>query len=285
MQNLASHENYHSRFDSILTSAHRLHAYSQLPHPPLDPRTPDSVTPILSMSSKYQVDHIRNTIIERLESDWPQSLFEWDLLEKRIKSVRDMYDALKWRTPPEADSSNSEGEVFIIRHHFPEPCSAIRLAKQYDIPSILPSAFYRLACIYLNNDWHRPKTDEEQRRWRKEFLHRSDLLTVSDMATVIRGVEALKQHRTLQIPFEHTDHEAETCKAERFLEHMNTVRGNRIGTGKGLLKTDILGAFAYFSEDLAKTKVRGKIAASCTTKIQGEIRERKFGMRCPSISG
>lgn len=91
----------------------------------------------------------------------------------------------------------------------------------------------------------------------------------------IRGVEALKQHRTLQIPFEHTDHEAETCKAERFLEHMNTVRGNRIGTGKGLLKTDILGAFAYFSEDLAKTKVRGKIAASCTTKIQGEISKRR----------
>lgn len=191
MQNLASHENYHFRFDSILTSAHRLHAYSQLPHPPLDPRTPDSVTPILSMSSKYQVDHIRNTIIERLESDWPQSLFEWDLLEKRIKSVRDMYDALKWRTPPEADSSNSEGEVFIIRHHFPEPCSAIRLAKQYDIPSILPSAFYRLACIYLNNDWHRPKTDEEQRRWRKEFLHRSDLLTVSDMATVSAALKRL----------------------------------------------------------------------------------------------
>ena len=35
----------------------------------------------------------------------------------------------------------------------PEPASAIRLASDFDIPSILPAAFYQLASISTDADW------------------------------------------------------------------------------------------------------------------------------------
>lgn len=37
------------------------------------------------MANKYQVEKIRRIIVERLESDWPQSLTDWRRLEAEIE--------------------------------------------------------------------------------------------------------------------------------------------------------------------------------------------------------
>ena len=110
--------------------------YSTLPWMPRSPHYPDIVTPILELSKKYGIDRIHDQVKGHLESDWPQTLRDWDNLEKDIKFMTDDPDA-----------------VGLIDDHFPEPAAAIKVARQFDIPSILPAAFYHLSRLSILDDW------------------------------------------------------------------------------------------------------------------------------------
>lgn len=93
------------------------------------------------MSNKYEIDRIRDIIVAHLESEWPQTLDEWDLLQNEVNWYKD------------ALSSASDSRVGKVRGRylddwFPEPASAVKVAMEFDIPSILPAAFYQL---YLTN--------------------------------------------------------------------------------------------------------------------------------------
>ncbi|TFY73546.1 hypothetical protein EWM64_g10468 [Hericium alpestre] len=103
------------------------------------PHTPSVARPVLALSTKYEITHLRQLIIERLEADWPQTLDKWDELEDAIASRREAY---KWRphTP-------------CVDDLFPEPASAMRLACDFNIPQILPPIFYHLLRIPIANDW------------------------------------------------------------------------------------------------------------------------------------
>lgn len=84
---------------------------------------------------------MREQILRHLESDWPQTLKDWDKLERQIQFMR------------------SESNEQRIDDHFPEPASAIKLARQFDIPSILPAAFYHLSRLSILDDWDRTHAD------------------------------------------------------------------------------------------------------------------------------
>lgn len=57
---------------------------SKLPYPRLHPDTPLAVKRLLSIAKKYQISTIRDIIMERLQSDWPQILDAWDSLQAEI---------------------------------------------------------------------------------------------------------------------------------------------------------------------------------------------------------
>lgn len=134
------------------------------------------------MSTKYQVDSIRAIIVQRLESDWPQSLVEWDDLWGNGLARRTI-------TPLQA----------------PEPCSAIRLARKCDVPGILPAAFYALSCINLYNKELDPgefttiTTEPFAWRWTMDAKARWSLLLSTDMLNLMKGKDKIRYR--LQIPF------------------------------------------------------------------------------------
>ncbi|TFY54801.1 hypothetical protein EVG20_g9559 [Dentipellis fragilis] len=106
----------------------------------LDPDTPLRVKPLLLLADKYDVQHLRTLLVGRLEDDWPQTLLQWDSLEADISGRLEAYKA--------HGLAGCE-----LEDNFPEPGSAIEVARQCNIPSILPAAFYHLSRISIDYDW------------------------------------------------------------------------------------------------------------------------------------
>lgn len=145
---------------------------------------------VLSMSTKYQVEHIRAVIVEHLESDWPQSLEEWDVL---------------WGGYPR--------RVF-MPFQAPEPCSVINLARKYDIPNILPAAFYALSCIDLCNDeWDPRGSTREIYSWSWDFdaQARWPLLSPSDMLRLMKGRDKIRSGLVNPLKVDHNPNATPAC--------------------------------------------------------------------------
>jgi hypothetical protein len=102
------------------------------------------VKQILSLASKYDMVHFRHCIIDHIELDWPQSLWNWDQIERETDSLRKIWH----KREPELGCPRP-----YIDDCLPEPASAIRLARECDIPSILPAAFYHLSRLSIYDDW------------------------------------------------------------------------------------------------------------------------------------
>lgn len=88
------------------------------------------------------MEHLRQRIVAHVEADWPQSLLQWDRLEAEIRAMVDTWH----------EEHRCATNFKYIDDYLPEPASAIRLARDYGIPNILPAAFYHLSRLSINND-------------------------------------------------------------------------------------------------------------------------------------
>lgn len=113
-------------------------AASALPFKRLDPRTPYSVRQVLSLANKYDMDVLRNRIIEHVQQDWPPSLWQWDKLESEINSMKNIWHI-----------EQGDDQCSYVDDHLPEPASAIRLARDCNVPAVLPAAFYHLSRLSI----------------------------------------------------------------------------------------------------------------------------------------
>ena len=76
----------------------------------------------------------------------------------------------------------------------PEPAAAIRFARDFDVPSILPFAFYVLAGISQYKDWDEDRKDDVGRPIITASLGRTarwKLLDAVDYRTLVKCREAL----------------------------------------------------------------------------------------------
>lgn len=108
-------------------------------------------------------------IVKNLECDWPQTLRDWDKLEKEIKSI------------------TSDVGVERIDDCFPEPAAAIKLANQFNITSILPSAFYHLSRISILDDWDQTHADPSISIRNTKRTARWDQLSAKDFHRLLLG--------------------------------------------------------------------------------------------------
>lgn len=99
-----------------------------------DPDIPIKHRGLLALAVKYDVDAIRLRIIQHMESEWPVRLGEWYLL------TREMHERAQ-----AAHVVPGMPQWAVVEQSFPEPASAIRMAIDFKIPSVLPAAYYRLA--------------------------------------------------------------------------------------------------------------------------------------------
>ena len=106
---------------------------------------------------------MRSRIVKHVESDWPRSVEEWYLRHCEFEKKKHFFDVgHAWNgEPPELQ--------------FPEPASAIRLAVDCNMPSILPATYYRLAISDVGRTWgsgEGPTRTQLSARW--DLLERDE---------------------------------------------------------------------------------------------------------------
>ncbi|KAH7921351.1 hypothetical protein BV22DRAFT_1019553, partial [Leucogyrophana mollusca] len=152
------------------------------------PLPPDEIRRVLYMATKYKIYHLRRDIIHRLQINWPQSLAQWDLLEAEFSSM----DSLSKQDGNEA--------LRVMYTHlddcYPEPVSAIRIARECDVPSILPAAFYHLSRLSATvDDWNHARGQHHIEGYKPpnpgRRTARWDALPASDLLCLIKGRESL----------------------------------------------------------------------------------------------
>ncbi|KAJ7629881.1 hypothetical protein B0H17DRAFT_1150396 [Mycena rosella] len=80
------------------------------------------------LARKYQVDWIREMVASHLEQQWPRTLIDWD-------TMADAELGYFFTGIPHAN---------LKVHRLPEPVTAIRLARECDVPAVIPIAFLHL---------------------------------------------------------------------------------------------------------------------------------------------
>jgi len=80
----------------------------------------------LTLADKYNLHGMKGFVQSTLEAEWPRSLEHWDLMDNRRSTMQ------------------IEG-IMMSSDLFPEPAAAVRLAKQYQIKTVLPAALYHLS--------------------------------------------------------------------------------------------------------------------------------------------
>jgi hypothetical protein len=240
-----------------------------LPFKRLDPRTPLLVRQILQLANKYSMDHFRNRIVEHIELDWPKTIYQWDLLETEIRSIRSLWTV---------ERRNEPDQIAFIDDHLPEPASAIRLARDCDIPSILPAAFYhlsRLSPVY--DDWHglRQETQGDSRRTAKW-----ELLATEDFICLLKGRERLSEAvcelQFAQV-FDSEDHYGVDCNASERRKVIQEIRD------QCQRSRDILQTARRLQEKLAY----GQICGLCYSSVRQELTRfrRQLWLQLPEFFG
>ncbi|KIJ42401.1 hypothetical protein M422DRAFT_208903 [Sphaerobolus stellatus SS14] len=97
---------------------------------------------VLALATKYDVDILRQRIVELLQGDWPASLEDWESAHEERKAI-----VTGARSKPSKNKHISEIYGQAAAKCLPDPCSAISLASSCNVPSILPAAFYDLSKI------------------------------------------------------------------------------------------------------------------------------------------
>lgn len=154
-------------------------------------RAPQMVRNMLLMANKYQVDNIRRQIVERLESDWPQRFVDWKRQQAEVKIQLEHNKLTNER-------QRTSEKPSLLDDAFPEPASAIRLARECNIPSILPAAFYHLSRLTIDDDWDsaRRQRSEVTSRWGyglKQRTVRWSILSGDDLRCMLAGKVAIRK--------------------------------------------------------------------------------------------
>lgn len=143
------------------------------------------------LSQKYFVRVLQKVLRARFRADWPSTLPEWDKLMEQ-------YDSLSMSTAPQHDAASQ-----FIDNRMLEPVSAICLARDANVPEILPAAFYMLSTIspFMDFDALRSSSPPVLTNSEGDILMwpsgqrtaRWGLLTSSDMMCLMRGKHYLTE--------------------------------------------------------------------------------------------
>ncbi|KAF8815150.1 hypothetical protein BYT27DRAFT_7312406 [Phlegmacium glaucopus] len=148
-----------------------------LPLRQLNPHTLCLLRSLLGLADKYAMHQIRQNLVGQIEESWPLTLRQWDHQESRINTM-----LLISRGDLDVASS--------LDDWFPEPASAIQLARECNIPAILPAAFYHLSRLSIDDDWGKTYLGYTLDTGRTAQW---SLLTADDLRCLLKGQTRLRQ--------------------------------------------------------------------------------------------
>ena len=129
----------------------------------------------LTLARKYQVDWIYNRLSQHIRDQWPTTLEEWHAFHSNIKSKEELREIGLAATP--------------THYSVPNASHAIRLGTEFDIPQVLPAAFYMLAITDVHSD-----PDAADFAF-TDIAAEWDVLERSDLLRLFRGKDRLiKKH-------------------------------------------------------------------------------------------
>ncbi|KAG2030072.1 hypothetical protein BDR03DRAFT_879239 [Suillus americanus] len=243
-----------------------LYHESMLPFKRLDPNTPSSVKQVLTLANKYEIDHLRDRIVRHVEADWPQSLWQWDMLEMEILAMEETwYD---------------EYENGHIDDYLPEPASAIRLARECNIPSILPAAFYHLSRLSIEDNRCNPRTSSINLGpgvpYRNSFYGNRTadwtILSSQDYICLLRGKAKLASITDRLFSASHVgsgEHSADVCSLSKELTLLEDIRETCRRS------PDILDTLRRFLGTAAFTS---QVCSACKLYIQTDLRRLRHSV-------
>ncbi|KAH8113883.1 hypothetical protein DFH11DRAFT_1743985 [Phellopilus nigrolimitatus] len=175
--------------EDITSLLNAIYNPTSIPFKKFDPNTPLLVVATLNMATKYEMTAVRERIVKHVEEDWPIDLAGWDIFEDNVLGLE--------RYKPDA----------LLDRIIPEPASAIMLARRFNIPRILPAAFYCLSMINAHHDWSNhvepdstdETSDDGSEDWPMDLgtkTARWSLLSAKDLLDLTRGIEVLKKKGT-----------------------------------------------------------------------------------------
>lgn len=97
------------------------------------------------MATKYKFERLRAHIVQGLEREWPPTAAHWLRLDNAI-SEQDQNTSSVRRRLIDDTRNRSGGPAPWADFAAPSAPTFIRFARDHDIPSILPAAFYSLFC-------------------------------------------------------------------------------------------------------------------------------------------
>ncbi|GJE96787.1 BTB domain-containing protein [Phanerochaete sordida] len=169
----------HDNEDDLCKLIKAMYDLSSLRLQRFDADTPLQVRGVLTLAVKYEVESVREYIVSHIEADWPRTFEE--LCRWRLDFLHTM----------EVRTLHNQDITLRAEHIYPEPASAIRLAFDFGITSILPAAFYRLSLASVKSVW---KENPPGWTWNPDwFSARWDLLTGSDYRRLMNGKDALRR--------------------------------------------------------------------------------------------
>ena len=217
------------------------------------------MTGVMRLASKYEIEPIRSLIVKHVEADWPHSLEEWDAQQAERSSAAEAYLA----------SKDKKFKGHYIDDVYPEPVAAIRFALEFDIPSILPSAWYQLATtdakVHLDYDAvHRHPTMRtfshpcsKKARWQllseSATLMTTTMFGKAKMEEYMKVAEHIIRNSSLACENSHRCEQAGLKKAREFLSMYGTPADPLYGIQQvlsgGLWDTDMCAECIVYKEN------------------------------------
>lgn len=223
---------------------------------------------VLALANKYGIDHLRDRIIGHVEVDWPQSLWQWDMLEAEILAMEEtwyMYDEYK----------NGPIDDFL-----PEPASAIRLARECNIPSILPAAFYHLSRLSIEDNRRNPRTSSVHLEPEVPYQHSFygnrtadwTILSSQDYMCLLRGKAKLASAADRLFSASHVDNDRHSDNVCALLQGLTLLADIRETCRRS---PDILNTLRRF---LGRAEFKNQVCSACKLYIQTELRRLRHSI-------
>ncbi|KLO13585.1 hypothetical protein SCHPADRAFT_997231 [Schizopora paradoxa] len=112
----------------------------------LESDTPERIQPALKMASKYIMTDLRAKLVHAFESEWPLKVEDLEFKDQLF---------IDYFTHGENGLRDDPGDFAGWPLHLvPEPASAIALAEDFDIKTVLPAAYYDLLRCAPRRDWN-----------------------------------------------------------------------------------------------------------------------------------
>ena len=111
----------------------------------------------MRLAEKYDIQAVQRHIKQCIQGGWPQSLYQWDQHIEGIKRY--------------GSERALAQEVEYPDDVYPEPVVAINFALEFDLPDILPAAYYHLYTIGPMQDWTECRKPDQL--WDIDYARRS----------------------------------------------------------------------------------------------------------------